>query len=159
MLTTTTRLPSHSRPRREKVFGSGLRQPLDREAKLRVKTAARGLLIRTEAGKHYGIVTAKALAVLDALLWGFHNAKSGQCDPGYEAIAKKADCARSTVAVAIKVLEAVGIFSWVNRIARERTHERDLFGHWATRWMALMRRATLRARSARAQDIESAAAA
>ena len=81
ILTTTTRRPNHLRPRREKVFGTGPRQPLDREAKLRVRTAARGLLIRTEAGKHYGIVTAKALAVLDALLWGFHNAKSGQCDP------------------------------------------------------------------------------
>ena len=30
-----------------------------------------------EKGKAYGEITAKALAVLEALLWGFHNAKSG----------------------------------------------------------------------------------
>lgn len=134
MLSTTIQLPNHLRPRREKVFGPGPRLPLDREAKLRIRTAARCLLTKTEAGRHYGVVTAKVMAVLDALLWSFHNAKRGQCDPSYEAIAKKADCARSTVAVAIKVLEAVGILSWVNRITRERAHEHDLFGHWVSRW-------------------------
>jgi len=129
-----TLLPNHLRPRREKVFGPGPRVPLDRNAKARVKEMARALLRKTEAGRHYGVVTAKALAVLDALLWGFHNTKSGQCDPSYEAIAKRADCARSTVSLAIKALELAGVLSWVNRIIRERDHERDLFGHWVTRW-------------------------
>jgi hypothetical protein len=32
---------------------------------------------RTQKGKAYGVVTAKALAVLEALLWGFHNCRSG----------------------------------------------------------------------------------
>jgi hypothetical protein len=36
---------------------------------------ARCLSRRTEKGKAYGVVTAKALAVLEALLWGFHNAR------------------------------------------------------------------------------------
>ena len=129
-----TLLPNHLRPRREKVFGPGPRVPLDRNAKVRVKELARALLRKTEAGRHYGVVTAKALAVLDALLWGFHNTKSGQCDPSYEAIAKRADCARSTVSLAIKALELAGVLSWVNRIIRERDHELDLFGHWMTRW-------------------------
>jgi hypothetical protein len=129
-----TLLPNHLRPRREKVFGPGPRVPLDRNAKTRVKEMARALLRKTEAGRHYGVVTAKALAVLDALLWGFHNAKDGRCDPSYEAIAKRADCARSTVSLAIKALELAGVLSWVNRIIRERDHERDLFGHWVTRW-------------------------
>src|SRR5262245_13231737 len=48
-------------------------------------------------GKHYGLLSAKFLAVLNALLWGFHNAQSGRCFPSYETIAEKADCARSTV--------------------------------------------------------------
>ncbi len=45
---------------------------------------ARALTHRTEKGKHYGVVTAKALAVLEALLWGSHSAKSGICFPSYE---------------------------------------------------------------------------
>ena len=57
-------------------------------------------------GKAYGVVTAKALAVLEALLWAFHNAGSGLCFPSYERIAEAAGCARSSVAEAIKALEA-----------------------------------------------------
>lgn len=132
-------LPNHLRPRREKVFGDGPRVPLDREAKLRIKVHARGLLQRTQAGKAYGVITAKALAVLDALLWGFHNAKSGQCDPSYDTIATKAGCARSTVALAIKALELAGVLTWINRITRERVPELDLFGKWAYRWRLIRR--------------------
>ena len=43
--------------------------------------------------------------MLEALLWGFHNSRSGACFPSYERIAEKAECARSTVAEALKVLE------------------------------------------------------
>jgi hypothetical protein len=35
----------------------------------------RALSRRTEAGHSYGVITAKALAVLQAL-WGFHNART-----------------------------------------------------------------------------------
>ena len=45
---------------------------------------ARALMRRTEKGKAYGQITAKALAVLEALLWGFHNARSGLCFPSYD---------------------------------------------------------------------------
>ena len=41
-----------------------------------------------QKGRAYGVVTAKALAVLEALLWGFHNARSGVCFPSYERIAR-----------------------------------------------------------------------
>jgi DNA-binding MarR family transcriptional regulator len=126
-------LPNHLRPRREKVFGDGPALALDRNAKVRVMTRARALLRRTEPGKHYGIITAKALAVLEALLWRFHNARGGLCFPSYESIAEVAGCARSTVAVAIKALEDAGILSWVNRITRIRDRELDLFGRWVTR--------------------------
>jgi hypothetical protein len=53
-------------------------------------------------------INAKALAVLEALLWAFHNAKSGVCFPSYERIAEAAGCARSTVAEALKALEDSG---------------------------------------------------
>ena len=52
-------------------------------------------------------------------------------------IADKAGCAPSTVGEAIRALEAVGILSWVNRIRRVGTRERDLFGHWTTTWRVL----------------------
>jgi hypothetical protein len=59
-------------------------------------TLARALMRRTDKGKHYGIVTAKFVAVLEALLWGFHNGDSGRCFPSYEAIAERAGCTRTT---------------------------------------------------------------
>jgi hypothetical protein len=42
---------------------------------------------RTEKGRAYGQLTAKAVAVLEALLWAFYNARSGLCFPSYERIA------------------------------------------------------------------------
>ena len=120
-------------PRREKLFGHGRPRPLDREAKVRVMHCARALMRRTEAGKAYGAVTAKAFAVLTALLWGFHNGRSGLCFPSYEKIAARAGCARSTVAGAIKALEAAGVVTWVHRLARVRARCADLLGAVATR--------------------------
>ena len=60
-----------------------------------LRRVARALMRRTEKGKHYGIVTAKFVDVLRALLWGFHNAASGKCFPSYEAIAEAAACSRT----------------------------------------------------------------
>ena len=75
--------------------------------------------------------------MLQALLWGFHNSRSGCCFPGYEAIAGKAECARSTGAEALKVLEWAGVLSWQHRIARVQVRELDLFGRWASRWRVI----------------------
>jgi hypothetical protein len=36
-----------------------------------------------------------------------------------------------------KALETAGILSWVNRIHRVGTRERDLFGYWTTTWRVL----------------------
>src|SRR5215469_17864104 len=120
-------LPNHLRRRREKVFQNHeTRVPLDREAKVRIMHLARALKHRTEKGKHYGELTAKFVDVLHALLWLIHDGKSGQCNPAYETIADKADCARSTVAEGIAVLERVGMLSWVKRIHRIRELEKDL---------------------------------
>jgi hypothetical protein len=92
MLTTST-LPRHLRPRREKLFGDGRPRPLDRNAKARIMYVARALMRRTEKGKAYGAISAKAFAVLEALLWGFHNARNGLCFPSYEKIAE--ECLRT----------------------------------------------------------------
>ena len=77
------------------------------------------------------------LDVLGALLWGFHNTRSGCCFPSYETIAAKADCARSTVAEAIKALECAGVLTWQNRITRIRERCRDLFGRVDWRWRVI----------------------
>jgi hypothetical protein len=122
-----------SRRVREKVFGSGRCRPMDRNAKARLMHMARALMRRTEPGRAYGQITAKALAVLQALLWGFHNARSGLCFPSYERIAEAAGCARSTVYEAINALEAVGLLSWVNRLKRVRECAPGLPGVGATR--------------------------
>ena len=137
MSRVATALPNHLRPRREKCFGDGYPRPLDRNAKARIKVFARALTKRTEARKHYGALTAKMLAVLEALLYHFHNARSGLCFPSYETIATAADCDRSTVAEAIKTLEDVGILTWVNRITRIREASRDLFGKIVLRWRVI----------------------
>lgn len=106
--------------RRDKFFGYGKTVPLDREAKIKILHRAKALMNRTKKGKHYGAITAKAFAVLRALLYAFHNAKSGRCFPSYERIAEAADCARSTVHASISMLEAAGLLTWHHRIKRVR---------------------------------------
>lgn len=122
-------LPRSLRPKREKVFGDGPAIPRDRNAKVRIWHAALAYSARhRQPGQHKGPITRAFLEVLWALLWGFHNAKTGRCFPGYERIAAKAGCNRSTVYEAIHALEAAGILTWVNRIARIEVRELDLFG-------------------------------
>ena len=120
------------------VFGPGPRIPLDREAKIRVAAYAKAWNARhRQPGQHRGPLTRATTEVLEALLWGFHNAASGACFPSYEAIAAKVECCRDTVYEAIRALERAGVLTWVNRIFRERVRERDLFGQWVSRWRVL----------------------
>ena len=107
-------------PKRPRVFGDGKPLPLDRNAKARIMFLARAISRKREPGHAYGPITAKGLAVLEALLWTFHNSRSGLCFPSYEAIAAAAGCARSMVKPLLDALEAAGILSWVNRITRTR---------------------------------------
>jgi hypothetical protein len=119
------------------VFGLGRPVPLDRNAKARIMHLARCLKRRTQAGKHYGVLTGKFVDVLEALLWAFHNAKTGVCFPSYETIAEAAHCAMSTVAEAIKALEKAGILTWVHRVKRIRERCADLLGYGGWRGRVL----------------------
>jgi hypothetical protein len=83
--------------------------PLDGNSKARIAMLMRALV---------SALTAKAEEVGKALLWIFHNARTGKCIPSYETIAEKAGCHRDTVGEAIKMLEAAGILIWCNRRAR-----------------------------------------
>src|SRR6516162_672484 len=126
------------RGRREKVFGPGRAVPLDRNAKARIAAYARAWSARQcQPGQHKGPITRAFLDVLTALLWGFHNSRSGICFPSYERIAEKAECARSTVAEALKVLEWAGVLTWQHRIARALVRQRDLWGRWSSRWTVI----------------------
>jgi hypothetical protein len=120
------------------VFGPGRAVPLDRNAKARIAAYARAWSARNrQPRQHRGPITRAFLDVLEALLWGFHNSRSGCCFPSYETIAAKAKCARSTVAEAIKALEWAGVLTWQHRITRILVRERDLFGQWASRWRVI----------------------
>ena len=119
----------------EKTFGPGRTIPLDRNAKARIMAYAKAWsACHRQNRQHKGPITRAFLDVLVALLWGFHNSRSGTCFPSYERIAEKAGCARSTVAEALKALEFAGVLTWQNRITRVRERCRDLFGHDGWRW-------------------------
>jgi hypothetical protein len=108
---------------RAKTFGEGRRTPLDREAKHRLLRKAEDLAKRRKSAARphcHRPITPCALGVFKALLLHFHNGKTGACYPSYEAIAAIAGCDRSTVAEAIKELEACGLLSWMRRIERVR---------------------------------------
>jgi hypothetical protein len=132
-MTAALRGAPTAQARREKLFGDGRSRPLDRNAKARIMARAHALSRRTEKGKHYGQITAKGVEVLGSLLWIFHNCATGRCFPSYQTIADAAGCARSTVAAALKDLEAAGLLTWVNRIKHVREDFIDLFGQRAER--------------------------
>ena len=120
--------------RREKVFGRPRGLALDRNAKVRIMAFAKAYNARhRQPGQHRGPLTRATLEVLAALLWGFHNSKSGDCFPSYETIAAKAECCRDTVYQAIKALELAGILSWVHRLVRVKFRETDPFGQIVSR--------------------------
>jgi hypothetical protein len=126
------------RGRREKVFGPGRAVPLDRNAKARIETYAKAWSRQhAEPRQHHGPVTRAFLDVLHALLWGFHNSRTGCCFPSYEAIAERAECSRTTVYEALKVLEWAGILSWQHRLARIKERCTDLFGRDGWRWRVI----------------------
>ena len=134
-LCTCRRGCSNEEPAARRSSVPGRSVPLDRNAKARIMAYARVWGARhRQSGQHRGPITRAFLEVLEALLWGFHNSRDGRCFPSYETIAAKAECARSTVTEALKVLEWAGVLTWVHRIARIQVREGEVFGRWASRW-------------------------
>ena len=126
------------RSHREKVFGAGRAVPLDRNQKARIQAYAKAWSrLHAQPGQHHGPITMAFRRVLAALLWGFHNSRSGCCFPSYERIAEKAECARSTVYEALKVLEWAGVLTWQHRLTRVREECTDLFGRKGWRWRVI----------------------
>jgi hypothetical protein len=89
---------------------------IDRNERARLMVRAEAYDRRTKTpGSHGGVLKRTGLAVFKALLFGFHNVATGRCDPGYDALARLAGVARSTVAVALRRLEAAGLITRTRR--------------------------------------------
>ena len=72
-----------------------------------------------EPGRHGGKVGRIGLLVLHSLIFDFLNHQTGQLDPSYEGIAKKAGVSRASVGRALVRLKALGILNWVRRCVGE----------------------------------------
>ena len=96
-------MPASHLRRHEKVFGPGRAVPLDGNAKARIAAYVRAWnALHKQPRQHKGPITRAFLDVLEAMLFGFHNSRSGCCFPSYEAIATRAECNRDTVYEALK---------------------------------------------------------
>ena len=72
-----------------------------------------------QPGQHGGAVGHAALQVLHTLIFDFLNYATGQLDPSYGAIARKANLCERTVATALQKLKSLGILNWVRRCAEK----------------------------------------
>jgi hypothetical protein len=100
---------------RIKIFGPAPARLLDREGKAKLMFRARALCRRR-------LISRAALAVCEALVFAF--GRDGRRFPSLTTLAAKAGAARSTVALAIKALEALGILTWMHRLRRDHDGER-----------------------------------
>jgi hypothetical protein len=93
-------------------------QPMPKKAATRLWHRARDFDRQTRQKDHHGgKVGHSALQVLHALIFDFLNFRTGQLDPSYAAIARKANVCERTVATAIQRLKGLGILNWVRRCA------------------------------------------
>lgn len=93
-------------------------QPMPKRVATRLWHRARDFDRQThKPGCHGGAVGHTALQVLHALIFDFLNYRSGQLDPSYGAIARKAGVCQRTVGNAVKRLKELGILNWVRRCA------------------------------------------
>src|SRR3954451_22594846 len=97
-------------------FGPPERRKLDRNLVAKILFLAEALDRRTRGkGMHGGLLKAKGLDVLRALLRRFYSYATGECFPSYDAIAEAAGCCRQTVAAKLRILEAAGIIRTIRR--------------------------------------------
>ena len=93
-------------------------QPMPKKTATKLWHRARDFDRQTKReGRHGGAVGPTALQVLHALIFDFLNCRTGQLDPSYAAIARKANVCERAVATAIKRLRALGILNWLRRCA------------------------------------------
>ena len=94
--------------------------PMPKKAAVRLYHRARDWDRSTRApGRHGGAIGRIGLTVLHSLLFDFLNHRTGQLDPSYEGIAKKAGVSRASVGRALARLRSLGILDWVRRCGGE----------------------------------------
>ena len=99
-------------------------QPMPKKAAVKLFHRARDFDRQTrQKGKHGGALGHTALQVLHTLLFDFLNYASGQLDPSYAAIARKANVCQRTVATALAKLRDHGVLNWVRRCAESRRED------------------------------------
>lgn len=103
--TNSTRKPVRFEPMPKKAVQAAYR-------KLKAWNRAR------TSGRYGGAIGAAALRVFECLIFDFLNHRTGRLDPSYEAIARKTGYSRSTVAVALARLKALGVIHWLRRCTR-----------------------------------------
>ena len=109
--------PANRAARRRAVHGHwGI--ATDGNARARVMARAWALRRSTEAGRHYGPVTGKTYDVLRSIERHMDHV-TGACFPSHETLGDDADCARSTVQLAIARLRELGLVAWLTRYARK----------------------------------------
>src|SRR3954462_2437267 len=97
-------------------FGPPERRKLDRNLVAKILFLAEALDRRTRGPRqHGGLLKAKGLDVLRALLKRFYCYLTGECFPSYDEIAEAAGCCRATVAAKLRILEQLGIIETIRR--------------------------------------------
>jgi DNA-binding Lrp family transcriptional regulator len=114
---TVGRRPSGARLyHRGSRFGPPEARKLDKNVVARILFLAEALDRRTRAkGQHGGLLKAKGLDVLRALLRRFYSYRTGECFPSWDAIAEAAGCCRETVRRKLAMLEQLGIIKAIRR--------------------------------------------
>jgi hypothetical protein len=91
-------------------------QPMPKRVAVKLYHRARDFERRTrQPGKQDGALGRNGLAVLHALIFDFLNFRTGQLDPGYEAIARKACISVRSAARGLQDLKLHGVLNWVRR--------------------------------------------
>lgn len=107
--------------RREVMFGLPKGRPLNKSQRAALWRYAENYNRQyRRPGQHGGPLTHATFRVLHALL-NHTNWSSGHCYPSIETLAKSANCACSTVQLALKALEQAQIINWINRLVFVRT--------------------------------------
>jgi hypothetical protein len=91
-------------------------RPISRTQAVRVYRRARSLDRRTHVkGRHGGRIGPTALAVLEVMIFGFLNWRTGRLDPSHDAIAAKAGVCSRSVRTALARLREAGVLNWLRR--------------------------------------------
>ena len=90
--------------------------PMNRQDAARLYQQAERMECATRRpGRQDGAIGRNGLAVLRAFLFGFLNYKTGRCDPGHAALARRAGISERSVRRGLVALKAAGLVNWLRR--------------------------------------------